>query len=229
MAEEKKGFNLQSLNFNFSAVDDTQVEAMEKREAELREKERRAELESNYIKSSGVPKRYFSESLETYRPTNEENKKVFEWIYKFVEKVEQKENTKNLVYLSGKFGTGKTHIGCGIVRRLGGFIITSLELCITYDSCRDFKATETRIQYLKKLCGASVLVIDEIGKGVAGIEKEIMPFIVNEFYGSGKLLIFLGNENKEQFNKIIGEAGADRFAEAGIYFSLIGESNRQKK
>lgn len=207
---------------------DEEVAEYERKIAEEKEKDRKTILEKNYKNSSGVAERYLEESLETYK-ASPENERVYKWILGFVQAVEEKRNTKNLVYLNGKFGTGKTHLGCGIIRKLGGRIITSLELCITYDSCRDFKAEETRIQFLKRLCQNPVLVIDEIGKGISSIEKEIYPYIVNEFYGSGKLLIFLGNGNNEEFYKIIGEAGKDRFNEVGITFTLIGESHRKIK
>ena len=227
MAEEKK-VTVELLN-NLEMVDDAAVEEYEKSLAAEKEKERLSVLEENYKKNSGVPKRYLDESLETYKPTPE-NIQAYKWVQGFINAVIAKKNTKNIVYISGKFGTGKTHLGCGMIRKLGGRIITSLELCITYDSCRDFKADTTRIHFLKHLCNDNdVLVIDEIGKGIASIEKEIMPYIVNEFYGSGKILVFLGNESKEDFNKTIGEAGADRMAEVGVYLSLIGESCRIKK
>ena len=186
-----------------------------------------AELEENYFKTSGVPQRYFSESLETYK-TTPENEKVYKWILGFVQAVKNKQNKINIIYLSGKFGTGKTHLGCGMIRALGGYIITSLELCITYDSCRDFKADMTRIQLLKKICKHKLFVIDEVGKGIPYIEKEIYPYIVNEFYGSGNLLVFLGNKSREEFIDIIGEAGADRMREVGVYLSLIGDSCRTR-
>lgn len=209
-------------------VDDDKVDEYERKLKEDREKERQEHLKANYVKNSGVPQRYLNESIETYRPSPE-NKRQFERFCGFIEAVKSKKNTKNIVYMSGRFGTGKTHLGCGMIRELGGKLITSLELCITYDSCRDFTAKKTRIDFLKELCSCPVLVIDEIGKGIAKIELEIIPYIVNEFYGSGRLLVFLGNIGQADFFRIIGEAGADRMKEVGIYFTLIGESERGRK
>lgn len=213
---------------NLIIVDDEKVDEFEKQREQEKQREKKQKLEDNYLKESSVPKRYLSESLETYRATPE-NKRAYDWICGFVEAVEKKQNTKNIIFLSGKFGTGKTHLGCGMIRKLGGQIITSLELCITYDSCRDFNSPMTRIQFLKKICSQNLLVIDEVGKGIKSIEKEILPYIVNEFYGNGKILVFLGNQSKTEFNNLIGEAGADRMREVGIYFTLIGESERGRK
>lgn len=221
--EEKEMSFLSSLEI----VDDSRVEEWEKQQAEQKEKDRLAELEKHYKTTSGVPSKYFNESLESYKATKE-NQKTFEWICGFVDAVEQGKNTKNLVYLFGNHGIGKTHLGCGAIRRLGGLIITSLELCITYDSCRDFNAPKTRIQFLKEICSQKLLVIDEIGKGIQSIEKQILPFIVNEYYGNGNILLFLGNISRQDFNEIISEAGEDRFCEAGVYISLTGDSNRKK-
>lgn len=213
---------------NLKVASDEEIEAYEKKQADSLMAEKRAVIETHYRKESGAPSRYLNESLETYIPS-EENRKVYLWICGFAQAVENKENKKNLVFLAGNFGTGKTHLGCGLVRKLGGRIITSMELCISYDSCRDFNAKLTRMQFLKNLCSEPVLVIDEIGKGIESIEKQIYPYIVNEFYGSGRLLVFLGNISKGDFEKIIGEAGADRFQESGIAFSLTGESRRKKQ
>lgn len=219
---------------NFSCISDLQpsnddkVDEYEKQQAELREQKRKENLERAYLENSNIPLRYRKESLKTYKPAAD-NVKVFNWVCNYVEAVKAKKNTKNLLYINGSYGTGKTHLGCGIIRELGGYILTSLELCITYDSCRDFKATETRIQFLKRLCQNKVLVIDEVGKGIESIEKQVLPYIINEFYGSGHLLVFLGNGSNDDFNKIVGEASADRMSESGVYIPLIGESIRKRK
>ena len=208
-------------------VDDNWVAETERKREEEARAERKRRLEDNY--RSIAPARYLDESLETYKPT-EENRKSFEWLLKYCQTVEKGENTKNLLYLNGKSGTGKTHLALGVLKRLGGFFITSLEMCITYDSCRDFRASMTRIEYLNKLCQNKVLVIDEVGKGVGTIEKEILPFIINYFYNNRKMILILtGNETSENFQRIIGESSADRFCESGVMLPLCGESYRKGK
>lgn len=224
-AEERKS-QIENFVKNLPVCDASEYEAEEKRLAEKKIADRKRHLEDNYKKVA--PFRYKNESFDTYK-ASEENEKVYEWLKGFADAVEKGENTKNLIYINGKSGTGKTHLAYSLVRQLGGDITTSLELCITYDSCRDFNSKTTRIQYLKQICSQDVFVIDEIGKGIEAIEKEILPYLINEFYNSGKLLVFTGNENNEVFNQIIGEASADRFAECGVYMSLVGESARRKK
>lgn len=223
--KEKKGFNFSFLE-SIRIEDDEKIIELEKQEEERQEEERKRKLEENYKKIA--PFRYLNESLETYK-ASPENKKSYDWILGFCKAVENHKNKKNLIYLNGKSGTGKTHLALGMIRELGGQLITSLELCITYDSCRDFNSSKTRIQFLKDLCRQKVLVIDEIGKGIERIEKEIVPYIINEFYNdSGKILIFTGNEKNEDFEKLIGESSTDRFNGNGIYLSLVGESQRKK-
>lgn len=205
--------------------DDAEVEELERKRIEEAEERRQERLRRHFLTESGVPLRYINESLNTYIPL-EENRKKFEWICGFVESVKKGENKKNILYISGKFGTGKTHIGCGMIRELGGLIITSLGFCISYDSCRDFKATEPRMEFLKRHCSQRLLVIDEVGKGIEKIEKEVYPYIVNEFYGNRNTLVFLGNEDKKDFESLIGDAGADRMREVGVYIALTGDSRR---
>ena len=203
-------------------------EEYEKKERELQEQKAKkliAERDRWYKEHSGAPSKYWEESFDTYKPT-QENKMTYEWLKGYVCAVQSKTNTKNLVFISGEKGTGKTHLGCAFVREMKGRILTSFELCTTYESCKDFNSQKTRIQYLKEICSYPVLVIDEIGKGVPAIENLVMPFIVNEFYGSGKILVFMGNINAESFHKIIGEDGEDRMKEKGVYLTLTGESQR---
>lgn len=219
---------LKHFGINCNAMTDEEVEAYEARERERLDRERRAVLESNYRSNSGIPNRYKNESIESYIPS-EENRAKFERLKSYIDSVERKETKKNLCVITGKNGTGKTHLACGIIRQLGGFIITSLGLCLEYESCRDFKAERTRIQLLREICNNRVLVIDEVGKGERAIEKLILPFILNEFYGSGNLLVLVGNITKSELDDIIGEAGTDRMNEVGIYFPLIGESHRKSQ
>lgn len=225
MEDIKKGIQFSPETFQ---ANDEWVEQKMKEQEELKNQEERRKLEEHYRKESGAPARFFEESLDTYIPSKE-NEKLYNWIKGFVAAVQNKSNSKNIVFISGQRGTGKTHLGCGIAKALKGRIITSFELCLTYDSCRDFNSPMTRIQYIKSLCNEPVLVIDEVTKGIESIEKTILPFIVNEFYGSKKVLIFLGNCSKESFDKIISEDGVDRMNEVGVYCTLTGESMRGKK
>ena len=217
-----------SLLEGITPARDEEVEQYEKALEEEKQKEIKAKKEEHYAKSANVPLRYLKESLYTYKPT-EANRKQYNWLCGFVKSIEKKENTKNILYINGRLGTGKSHLACGIIRELGGYILTSLELCIAYDSCKDFKATETRWQFLKRLCTEKVLVIDEVGKGIESIEKQILPYIVNEFYGNRNILIFVGNGEEKDLYKLIGEAGADRMKEVGLIIPLIGESIRGQK
>ena len=205
--------------------DDSEFKKHEEEQRQLRLKEIEERKIKHYKEESGAPSRYWNESLDTYKPTPE-NQNTFNWIKGFMKAVNEHKNSKNIVFITGKRGTGKTHLGCGLVRELEGKIINSFKLCIEFDSCRDFNSKETRVQYLDRLCKNEVLVIDEVGKGIESIEKSLLPYILNEFYGSGKILFFLGNINKDDFNKLISGDGEDRMKEVGVYLSLSGESFR---
>lgn len=210
---------------NLYGDDDSDFKREEEERRQQKEKEKEERKTKHYKEQSGAPSRYWEESLDTYKPTLE-NENTFNWVKGFIHAVHGHKNSKNIVFITGKRGTGKTHIGCGIARELEGTIITSFNLCIAYDSCRDFNSKETRIQYLNRLCNNEVLVIDEVGKGIESIEKQLIPYFLNEFYGSGKLLFLLGNINKDDFNKLITDDGVDRMKEVGVYLSLSGDSFR---
>lgn len=208
-------------------VDDAWVEQREREEAEEKRKENLEAKEKWYREKSGAPERYWGESFDTYK-ASEQNARASEWLRGFCKAVRERRNTKNIVYLEGQRGTGKTHLGCAFVRELSGLIMTSYRMCLTYDSCRDFSSRETRVEFFDRLCGSPVLVIDEVGKGIKGIEEQLLPQLVDAFYNSGRVLLMLGNLERSRFEKLITEDGRDRMNEVGVYFSLVGESHRGK-
>lgn len=229
--QEHKDYSIKNYINNFTKIcrtDDGEFERLEEEERQKKLKKEEEQRTRYYKEESGAPSRYWNESLDTYRPS-EGNNKTYSWIRGFVTAVKKSSNSKNLVYISGCHGTGKTHLGCGIVRELEGYYTSSYKLCLDFDSCRDFNSKLTRSQFVEKICKKPVLVIDEVGKGIEGIENSLLPFIVNEFYANGNILFMLGNSDKQEFQKLIKTDGVDRMKEVGVYLTLTGNSWRSNE
>ena len=149
-------------------------EEYERKERELQEQKTRkllAERDKWYREQSGAPSLFLNESFDTYHPSPA-NQKVYDWLRGFVCAAQSKTNSRNIIFLAGQKGAGKTHLGCAFVREMKGRILTSFEMCTTFESCRNFNSEKTQMQYLKELCRFDVLVIDEIGKGIQSVENQ---------------------------------------------------------
>lgn len=194
------------------------------REKEWEERERKQEEERHrryIVEESGIKKRYWEESLDTYKTETEEDKKNLEYIRKFC-----KGETKPMLLLIGKYGTGKTHLGCGIVRETWGTFVSSFELCLRFEMGSDFKADMNKMEVLEKYSSKKMLVIDEIGRAKQDIEKMVIPYIINERYERMLPTVLITNIDKQAFLELLGDATTDRLKEVCSTLTFTGKSKR---
>lgn len=211
---------------NNIVVDSHKAEEYEKMIKNQTMKEEKASLEYNFKHISGVPKRYLQESLGTWECSSEGDIVNLRTIQHFVET----KNQNKILALLGNYGTGKTHLGCSIIREMGGLYITSQKLCIEYESGSDFKAEANKMQILRKYSTAPMLIIDEVGRGFKpDLEKEIISFIISERYANDLPMGIISNFKKDGFVRFIGDAMYDRFSEVGIILEFLGRSKRFDK
>ena len=114
--------DIKTSNF-FDILERLPLDYSPEKEAMLRKLEEEERLEvirkqlSYYrSKESGVPRFLWNDSLTTYHPRTEEEKVNYEKILSFVT---IDENHITLI-LTGRCGTGKSHLGAGIINSIGG-------------------------------------------------------------------------------------------------------------
>lgn len=198
-------------------------EQYETEQNKIAEKEKeRKKIEWYKSANSGVKKRYWEESIDTYKPETEEETKNLEYVKKFIQG-----EGRQMLLLLGKYGTGKTHLGASIIRELGGRMITSFELGVMFEMGSDYKATMNKTEVLKMFSECSVLVIDEIGRGKTDIEKQLLPYIINARYENMLQTVLITNLEKSQFSELLGSATIDRLKEVCATLSFNGRSRRQ--
>lgn len=182
----------------------------------------------NYYRSkeSGVPKFLWDDSLTTYHPRTEEEKANYEKILSFVK---NKENHNTLI-LSGRCGTGKSHLGAGIIHSLGGKMINADTLLLQIDSGDNFKSSENKLEILSRFSNYKILVIDEIGRTMDTVkEKGYLSYIIRNRYDNRLPTVLISNLAKKELIKFFGEAIYDRLKETCIYLEFTGESYRPSK
>ena len=211
--------HLRNMTPEEMAAHDAEIERQERQQAE-REKIERYE-------KSGVPERYLNEALDTYKITNEMQATAAKAATNFLHAVKCGE-FKSLVMI-GSAGTGKTHLACAIVREAGGKYRTAPEIVEEMRRAKSFTANDTEADIIQYYGHVPLLVIDEIGRGIAATDEKYMLYqILNARYNTRKPTVLISNHKKADFLQYIGVAAADRLVESAEVWELNGESYRRE-
>ena len=211
--------HLRNMTPEEMAAHDAEIERQERQQAEREKLER--------YEKSGVPERYFNEALDTYKITNEMQATAAKAATNFLHAVKCGE-FKSLV-LIGSAGTGKTHLACAIIREAGGKYRTAPDIVEEMRRAKSFTANDTEADIIKYYGHVPLLVIDEIGRGIASTDEKYMLYqILNARYNTRKPTVLVSNFTKADFLQYIGVAAADRLVESAEVWELNGESYRRE-
>ena len=211
--------HLRNMTPEEMAAHDAEIERQERQQAEREKLER--------YEKSGVPERYFNEALDTYKITNEMQATAAKAATNFLHAVKCGE-FKSLV-LIGSAGTGKTHLACAIIREAGGKYRTAPDIVEEMRRAKSFTANDTEADIIKYYGHVPLLVIDEIGRGIASTDEKYMLYqILNARYNTRKPTVLISNFTKADFLQYIGVAAADRLVESAEVWELKGESYRRE-
>lgn len=210
------GFLSRDILQNFDPEHDKWVMEQERKREEEEKQER-------YKKA--VPARYWAESLDTYKADSDERKAAKSKACAFIHAVKCGQ-FQTLIFL-GTVGTGKTHLACGIIRECGGIYRLAPAIVEEIRLAKSFTAKETEAEILDDYGRASLLVVDEIGRGVAAAEEQYMLYqIINERYNRRKPTVLISNQTKKDFLQYVGIAAADRLTESAQAVEFAGKSYR---
>ena len=207
-------------------IDAGQWKARDEEIAKLEEKQAQREKLERYQKS-GVPERYFKESLDTYKIKNKMQATAAKAATNFLHAAKCGE-FKSLVML-GNAGTGKTHLACAIIREAGGKYRTAPDIVEELRRAKSFTAAETEAEIIDYYGRVKFLVIDEIGRGISATDEKYMIYqLVNARYNTRKPTVLISNLGKSDFLQYIGVAAADRLVESAEILEMNGESYRRE-
>lgn len=208
--------------FDANAESDEWVRQREKELSEQAEKEAAYQTQKN-VERSGVPRRYWHSTFDTYIPRDDKDSKNLETVRNF----SKLENNDKVLLLLGAKGLGKTHLGAAIIRNCGGKFISIEELIFKYESAQDFHAKVNREELMESYSSTKMLVIDEIGRSMQQ-EKEnaLLNYILRRRYENMLPTVLISNLSKADILKKLGEAVLDRLRETCIRLEFEGESYR---
>ena len=215
--------SLEPMKLSFNLDDYSVNPKVSEYEARLEEIQKEKDFEA--YKKSGVPAKFFNESLETFIAETDEEKRNLYVVRQFCK------NPKNKVLLlSGFRGNGKSHLLCGIIRECGGEYISSLDLCVEYESATSYHSPRTRNEILKHYSTVSMLVIDECGKYSPDekLEQFLLSYIFSTRYENNLATAAATNANKKGLIEFLGKSVFDRFIECCTTLDFTGASKRRR-
>jgi len=210
-----------------------EMEKIEKQEREKREREERERQGriKQMLEVSGIPKRFISKDITGMKADSEPEKKAIRAILNY-EKAVVSGSPASLI-LCGRPGTGKTHIGCAIVKAVISsdkaakiINVSSLMRKVKATYRKDCEYTENDVfEFYGDL---PFLVIDEVGVQFGSeTEKLIFYEIINARYNNELPTVLISNLTQDELLGFVGERVMDRFKEdGGAVIAFDWESHR---
>lgn len=162
-------------------------EEQERTTSELQEAEKRMKLQQ--LQKRGIEPEFYDATLENYRAENESETAALRACKDLVAGKIQK------VLLLGSNGTGKTHLGNAVAKKLGGVRITMYELSARIR--QGYTTGECELDILDALLQYPVIVIDEIGR-TKGSDAELnwLSYLIDKAHTRGIRMLLISNKHQ---------------------------------
>jgi len=200
------------------------------REAEAlkAEAKKQHELFLQRLEASGIPKRFYSASFDSYRPSKETRLSF--------RQISSHDPTQDSLFVYGSTGTGKTHLSISILmqwlRHSSGRFIPVPDLI--FEIKRSF-FNGGYFQFTDKMQQIPLLVLDDIGAERLTVDEEKTAFVretlyalINSRYLNHRSTIFTSNFDRADLEKKLGKPIISRIMEMSKIVKLDGEDFRLK-
>ena len=182
------------------------------------------------LDAARIPARFERCSFDNFVVTTDDQRHALTVCRDFVENFDEHARRGAVLILSGKPGTGKSHLAGAILREL---IYREVRYTTCLDMIRAIRQTWRRdarhsepelLAYFERL---DLLVIDEVGMqyGTDG-EQTIVFDVLDRRYRELKPTILLTNQGKEGFRAHMGERTYDRLRETSRWVTFNWPSYR---
>lgn len=212
------------------------------REAEEQEEKIKAEEEAirqeedriRRIKAANIEPAFENASLDTFIAITDEQKHNLEKVRALVSGEIKK------IVMTGKNGTGKTHLACAAIHALGGKIMTMYEISATIRATYSPNAQYDEISLVDGYARIPLFVIDEIGRTKGSdTEANWLSYIIDKRHVRCLPTILISNKHTRKtcpnngcsdcLENYIGEDIMSRLCEDGILLKFTGEDYRKRR
>ena len=184
------------------------------------------------LKAMRLGRIYWDEGFETFDARTPELKRHLETARAFAA------SPKGKLVMLGNNGAGKTHLAASILHVAGGVIYTAYDIGVSLRKC--FGGDGREWELLDELCGAPVLVIDEIGR-TKGSKAELdwLSHMINRRHENFRPVVFVSNCHMkhdcaakggclECFENYFNDDVSSRILEDGVFMEFAGADYRLK-
>lgn len=207
-----------------------QAQAFQQQRAEAS----RRHLEMRF-QMSAIPPRYLSRTFANYRAADIGQQKALAACQQFADQFDSHLETGAGLILSGRPGTGKTHLACAIANQVisagrSALFITVAALVRKIRSTYGNRDGLSEQDVINDFCRVDLLMVDEVGiqRGTDS-EEHLLFEVLNDRNSYYKPTILISNLNASQMGEYIGERSMDRMREGGGRFVPFNwESYRTK-
>ena len=208
------------------------------KEMDKEDEERQAEIEKASriasFKFMNIEPMFYEANLENFIADTPELKKAVDTVRRLlVGEIQQ-------IVMTGKNGTGKTHLAVAAVKEKNGKIFSMYEISTRIRASYTAIATETELQIVNELANHSLLAIDEIGR-TKGSDSELnwLSYIIDKRHARGLPTIIISNRHVKKdcpkrgceqcLENFISEDVMSRLAENGVLLRFTGDDWRKTK
>lgn len=182
------------------------------------------------LRESGIGKRFLGTGFETFE--QEYMPHAYEMALQFAESFDKNQG-RGLIF-TGDVGTGKTHLAAAIASHIVGKYSVTVEFVSYVDLLADIRAAfsdkaKDVAKIEEKLCGAPVLIIDDLGKEKQSeFTNELLFRVVNRRYKDNLPLIVTTNYRLPELEKRLDYAVFSRIVELCKAVDMCGRDYRLK-
>ncbi|GGO89121.1 hypothetical protein GCM10011348_46130 [Marinobacterium nitratireducens] len=173
------------------------------------------------LSASEIPAKYQTRTFANYRAKDEGQVRALTACQRFADNFHEFQRTGAGLIMTGRPGTGKTHLACAIANQLIGQGHTAVFITVskmirkireTYR--RDSEHTEQQV--IDSLRDVDLLIIDEVGiqRGTES-EEHLLFEVLNERNSVFAPTVLLSNLTATEIKAFIGERAMDRLREGG--------------
>jgi DNA replication protein DnaC len=177
--------------------------------------------------SSGIPPRFQALTLAAYRATSPGEMHAWDEAQRYIKLLTAAESRLHghCLILTGHFGTGKTHLACGIGLELikQGFTVayfTTLDLVRAWRASWAPDARQSEGDVLRAFVGVDLLILEEIGRQKdSEAERGHLFEVLDGRYGHNRPTIVTSNYpasgGRKSIEGFLGQAAYDRLYRNG--------------
>ncbi len=208
-------------------------EAREKANLERHRKVEREERELRVLKAladSGIPQRYLFSTLDSYRPVTKDAASALEMAQMFVAGFPRALEQGTSLLFHGEPGTGKTHLGCAMVRAVieAGFTARYANAQDILAAVKDtWGGAGSSREVLSGFLAPQLLVIDELGlQQRSDVDYPLLFSVINGRYDRMRPMVVISNRTVGELSRQFNDRVIDRLLENSSSVAFTWRSYR---